>query len=939
MVLEQDRAQAEQSSNIAAERAYRAQLEQYEREKKEYEKELEKYNSEEEKKKREQAAKAKAAADAQKKVADKEAEIQAKVNAYRQQWWAQNEGAKGSVGNRAIFEYEFKLRGGTNQQWADIVKAEDRNRTNALKQSAGLRAVGGAQVKASQQAELKRLEGGTKVSSTLGQTKAPVAAGTAAVAQPWESNFARSPPVAPIRTFQDIADPTATGFRPAERAARPVPPQTSVVSSYIAKPQTRTMYAVEQGGKTRLFREEKTAQKFIDRTAKKPEPFTTINTSVPFAKNEQKEKPFTDAKILPLESLYSWVNKGAEENRRISKERPNDFVAATMAAGSSFQAGLLNAATEGGKLIDKYILKQPTKETRQVITPVTYYDKGIEGTFEGALSGQAPYIHTEKISIRRGIDAAKKQWAKQTPAQNFGQTLAAAPIVAFDVVTLGQGGLALGRAAAKGVGGIAGKTVRPTLVNKVVNAPTGSKPNIVKKTLVVQPKKPYQVSGSELYSQVQSRQQSISGTTKLKPNTNVKADPTFKPPTRASEVQTSTGVIPKENIIGRINTSSDFIPNKTPDFAVKPKTPTPVKEDPFYKPSSRANEIDFTDKGDFSRSRYPPSRDTSQVKLQKDVWDVLKGRTRFERNTIRLGEGLGRVERSPRQRRFTQATVSFRGYGQAVDRRGTPITKGTPSFQNPRRPFFRKFDEPEIGKDDRLVGSGGTQLIVKTKQEASTILKKKQKTAVAAKTNTKESTAFVPITGSSPRLKPARTKLKPRVRTAAVVTSVTKTIQGRRSVSGTKTSAGTKARVFSSVKPKQSSRQSSRTRPIVSTKQPQKTVQAERQIFRSTSPQPSRPTFRSAFRSRQRSRADQKFAEPLINRKTALAATIPPIEAKRKRGKTKDEKTNEFLGNTRLGNIEGLFRRSEIIHGDRKIQKQIRKDRKAKFGEGKVRIF
>jgi len=45
---------------------------------------------------------------------------------------------------------------------------------------------------------------------------------------------------------------------------------------------------------------------------------------------------------------------------------------------------------------------------------------------------------------------------------------------------------------------------------------------------------------------------------------------------------------------------------------------------------------------------------------------------------------------------------------------------------------------------------------------------------------------------------------------------------------------------------------------------------------------------------------------------------------------------NDFLGNTRLGNIEGLFRRNEVSHGDEFITKQIKKDNKAKFkGRGK----
>jgi len=57
----------------------------------------------------------------------------------------------------------------------------------------------------------------------------------------------------------------------------------------------------------------------------------------------------------------------------------------------------------------------------------------------------------------------------------------------------------------------------------------------------------------------------------------------------------------------------------------------------------------------------------------------------------------------------------------------------------------------------------------------------------------------------------------------------------------------------------------------------------------------------------------------------------------RKKGKKK--KSHDFLGNTRLDHIEGLFRRSEAIHGDKRLPKQIRQDSKKGFNQSKVRIF
>ncbi|MBT5086734.1 MAG: hypothetical protein HOM71_04505 [Deltaproteobacteria bacterium] len=45
------------------------------------------------------------------------------------------------------------------------------------------------------------------------------------------------------------------------------------------------------------------------------------------------------------------------------------------------------------------------------------------------------------------------------------------------------------------------------------------------------------------------------------------------------------------------------------------------------------------------------------------------------------------------------------------------------------------------------------------------------------------------------------------------------------------------------------------------------------------------------------------------------------------------QKTKDFLGNSRLDNIVGLFKREEVIYGDKKTAKQLVRDKK--FKEGK----
>jgi hypothetical protein len=50
-------------------------------------------------------------------------------------------------------------------------------------------------------------------------------------------------------------------------------------------------------------------------------------------------------------------------------------------------------------------------------------------------------------------------------------------------------------------------------------------------------------------------------------------------------------------------------------------------------------------------------------------------------------------------------------------------------------------------------------------------------------------------------------------------------------------------------------------------------------------------------------------------------------------------KRRDFLGNTRTDNIVGLFKRTEVITGDKKTAKQLKKDKKYKEGKkiGKVK--
>jgi hypothetical protein len=137
-------------------------------------------------------------------------------NDFFNQYVNQNPYATGKQINIAVHHFESTVqRGMSEKDWNAFRKAEDANRALALRQSAGLKAFGNAQISQAQQTELARLggtatSGPTKVSGTLNTQRVPTAPGQAAIAQPWEAGFQKPvpvPPSTPASRFAEIATP------------------------------------------------------------------------------------------------------------------------------------------------------------------------------------------------------------------------------------------------------------------------------------------------------------------------------------------------------------------------------------------------------------------------------------------------------------------------------------------------------------------------------------------------------------------------------------------------------------------------------------------------------------------------------------------------------------------------------------------------------------
>ena len=128
--------------------------------------------------------------------------------------------------------------------------------------------------------------------------------------------------------------------------------------------------------------------------------------------------------------------------------------------------------------------------------------------------------------------------------------------------------------------------------------------------------------------------------------------------------------------------------------------------------------------------------------------------------------------------------------------------------------------------------------------------------------------------------------------------------------------------------------QSTKIRQITSTKQ----------VTRQRTRQRQRPGLKS------RAKLGTKLAvtnvpviDPIVSkparpaRKKAVVWLSDEQIKKEKERKSRKKKRKDFLGNTRLDKIEGLFRRSEIISGDKRVAKQEKLDRAFKENKKKTR--
>ena len=710
---------------------------------------------------------------------------------------------------------------------------------------------------------------------------------------------------------------------------------------------------------------------------------------------------FTDAKVLPLESIFAFVDEKSRANQKISDANPNDPIAAAMAAGSSFQAGILNSVTLAGDLIDKHLLKKDPILKKPVFTGITFYDKGIERAVQDikfdsqeSFVSSVPSINPTKEGnvFQKFVQGAENQFRKQTPAQNFGQTLVLAPVVALDIATGLQGGSSILRNVGKVATKI--KPKAPSTPSFVITKtgkifPTNQKP--LTQAQINQPvaatSKPSSFSRAIIelgHGQPQKPRNLVK---------NVELDSSFKPATRTNEIPISNAEFRTNFDRTHIRLGTGAV--KQPKAPVKPFKPTPVKPDSSFKPATRANEIPISNSDVSAAFSSTPIRlGTGAVKQPKAPVKPFKPTPVKPDSSFKPATRANEIpiSNSDVSAAFSKKTVKL-GFGNVSELKltgkGTPLNikkmfgsrGGKRSAINPK-----KFDEPKISDDTISVKTTGGQSLLLAPQK--TIQKTKTK-KVLPKTIKKldvvnsqpisrdftrvESVGFVPKTSSKQPVKTISiTKQKPKKKqptktnqstgsavtvvenvTTATPKSLSILTQKNQLVVGAiprqttktntklKTSTSFKTKISQSPKLTQSSRQTEIVRTIPITRSITKTKTQVKQS-RALVPRPIKPVRSITSRP---TRVPRTTAIPVtvpVNPRRPIIGVTASLPKPRRRQTTqkkptKPKKQREFIGNTQLTKIEGVFKDRDIVIGRKKVEKIVSKEFSKLNKSGKTR--
>ena len=424
-------------------------------------------------------------------------------------------------------------------------------------------------------------------------------------------------------------------------------------------------------------------------------------------------------------------------------------------------------------------------------------------------------------------------------------------------------------------------------------------------------------------------------------------------------------VSPSINVIGRIKLSEGFVPGK-PTRSYTPYKPKPVEADPYYSPEKI--DLNLKDSPDYMESKAPALNLQSKSFLK----EIKKGTPNYERAASDFADFQKSLDPKPQKYSNIVGTIKF-SEGFIPNKNPTKVAK-KPNTDVKEEPLFKqdKVNKKKIFKDDdklagwetkpieggQATGSTTVQILKpQTKKPLKTskkLLQDRQNPTPTARDFTQlESERAVAKSGSSPiKVIPIprdpTKKKKKKIQTVTTTGTVTSVESGQvlvpkapqQTVSGVIPKLATSQ--FSKSKVRQTPKTSNKVvqKPVTMVAQPQKIVAKIKPLQAQRTPTTPRPRTKLKIKPMFRARPRQAQAQPTPrpNRLVAAAAIIDtPKTSKKTTKKTRTRKRKDFLGNTRTYAIVGLFRREEVIYGDKATAKQLKRDKKFKENKKIIR--
>lgn len=674
----------------------------------------------------------------------------------------------------------------------------------------------------------------------------------------------------------------------------------------------------------------------------------------------QSETQLGPEKPRPLESAIQFFGDVGKQYKDI---QPIAFTTGAIEEGLGIIGGTINLIEKGKQKLGEFsLVKYPIKEVKKPYTlpasPFEYpLDVGYETIFQGT-----PLTLAEKQARARQVQIIKDEGGYRYSGK-LAVTLATIPFRGF---------ARTGEKITSGLLKPAKKEATTFLQKRTANMlDVRAKPSkpFSYDIPYTQTKRPNEINLSDFGERIGTAtpiskrpiaaRQSDVIIPKQKAISPVKEDLSYKPASRANEIRVS-GILPKENIVGKIELSKGFIPNKI-EKPLKGKIQEPVKSDPLFRPARRTNEIDLT------RDTVMPSFTTTRIRLGKGTVQPRKL------------DVIGKKEKPIDEDFFYKPSkrpneIDLSDFGEKIKLPKIEPEKSEVPLDLTRELKRLKRKQPEFKSEKVSFGgegiylSGKRQSLVLVKRQEELTKKKlitKRKTPLSINWSEQIQTIQIPKTGKSPiqilvpREKEKKKKAYLQEQSVAIQSYDVPLSAQRPKIKSVQRSEIRQEFKLSSPQRIQESLK-------FETAQPQRLAQRPKTVTRQLSipkyeiipiqrvtprqAQKTTPKLSSPLAPKAPTRLRAPQRQPLREKPVQLLRTRPPRKPprvifalppdkdpeKKKSKKESKDIIGFYLGNVPETQISGIFKRKEITLGKKKIERTRRGDVRVLLGKSRT---